>query len=258
MGKDRNEPVKSPELHPDIKGPEAASTSTSTSSQRPGTAYSAPQPPGAFYSPPPGMETTSTASKAPWRMAALGVAAAVGVVAIAWRLLTPSPPDAPLATAALKDQKHFAVSKVDADLKATQYLKDLLEGKATGDAGGDPLHAVNAAALKNLAQTSPETADAIKSGKCVLYRLYLLDFLAEDGDRAELSVDGLGFGDIYLKNAGTEFLIPLVANKPAQMKLTATGDAGGGVTVGFVSSMGEARTRTMQVGDYEQWQVTVQ
>jgi hypothetical protein len=38
----------------------------------------------------------------------------------------------------------------------------------------------------------------------------------------------------------------------------ATGDGGGGVTVGFQSSLGEARTRIMQVGDFEQWQVIMQ
>jgi hypothetical protein len=42
------------------------------------------------------------------------------------------------------------------------------------------------------------------------------------------------------------------------MKLVATADGGGGVTVGFVSSMGEARTRILQVGDFEQWQVIMQ
>ena len=42
------------------------------------------------------------------------------------------------------------------------------------------------------------------------------------------------------------------------MKVSATADGGGGVTVGFVSSLGEARTRVMQVGESEEWQVTVQ
>jgi hypothetical protein len=70
-------------------------------------------------------------------------------------------------------------------------------------------------------------------------------------------VNGVSYGDLYLKNAGTEFLFPLIPGAPAQMKLTATADGGGGVTVGFVSSMGEARTRTLAVGESEQWEVTV-
>jgi len=112
--------------------------------------------------------------------------------------------------------------------------------------------------LKALLKTSPKTAADIQSGRSVLYRLFLLDFLAEDGDHAELFVNGVGYGDLYLKNAGNEFLIPLTPGVPAHMKVLATGDGGGGVTVGFVSSLGEARTRIMNVGQSEDWQVTVQ
>jgi hypothetical protein len=88
--------------------------------------------------------------------------------------------------------------------------------------------------------------------------VYLLDFLVEDGDHVEFSVDGASFGDTVLQGAGTSFLIPLAPGTPAHLKLLATADGGGGVTVGFISSLGEARTRVMQVGDFDQWQVVVQ
>jgi hypothetical protein len=54
------------------------------------------------------------------------------------------------------------------------------------------------------------------------------------------------------------FLIPLVAGTPAQIKLVATANSGGGVTSGFVSSLGEARSNILQVGNSEQWQIIVQ
>jgi hypothetical protein len=38
----------------------------------------------------------------------------------------------------------------------------------------------------------------------------------------------------------------------------ATIDGGGGVTVGVVSSLGEARTQILQVGESDQWQAVVQ
>ncbi len=117
---------------------------------------------------------------------------------------------------------------------------------------------MNTAGLKSLAETAPAVAADIQSGRRVLYRLYLLDFLAEDGDHVEFFVDGTSLGDIDLKGAGTSFLIPLSPGTPAHLKLLATADGGGGVTVGFVSSAGEAHTQVMQVGDFDQWQVIVQ
>lgn len=59
-----------------------------------------------------------------------------------------------------------------------------------------------------------------------------------------------------LKGAGTSLLFPLTPDVPAQLKMQATADRGGsGVTVGFVTSLGEARTRVMQIGDIDLWQV---
>ena len=195
-------------------------------------------------------------------MAGLGIVAAVALLAAAWYgVATRSVPTAgplPAATALAKSHKTFSVSSADADYKATAQL----EARLVGDSGTSPtestaLNAVNGPGLMKLAQSSPQLTDDIKSGRRVLYRVHLLDFLAEDGDHAELFVDGVGLGDVYLKNAGTEILIPLAPDVPTQMKLLATADGGGGVTVGFVSSLGEARTRILQVGEFEEWQITV-
>jgi hypothetical protein len=243
---------------PQISGP----VSPQSSQQRPSSFGSSRQS-AAYYSPPPGANAPQPASttKRKGYLAALGILVAAGLAVGAWYALAPPVPPAPVPSAAavIRNEKTFLVSKADADPKATAYLKaQLTGGTSAASATDDPLHAVNAAALLALAKDSPQLAEAIKSDRVVLYRLYLLDFLAEDGDHAELFVDGVGLGDVYLKNAGKDFLIPVIPGTPAQMKLVATADGGGGVTVGFVSSMGEARTRILLVGDFEQWQVIMQ
>jgi hypothetical protein len=146
---------------------------------------------------------------------------------------------------------------VDIDHEATRRLKETLEGRTpSGDADGPAPPALNAPALEKLTDTSPAMATQIRNGERVLYRVYLLDFLDEDRDQVELSVDGVSLGKIDLGNAGQSVLIPLTRGTPSHMRLLATADGGGGVTVGMVSSMGEARTSVLQVGGFEQWNVT--
>jgi hypothetical protein len=194
-------------------------------------------------------------------MAGFAVLAAVGVVAGGtWFGISGLGKSAPAPVPAVESHaKTIFVAAIDADVKATEKLKAILSGSAGGgEAAAKDLDAINAAGLGSLAKTSPKIAADIQSGRRVLYRLYLLDFLVEDGDQVELSVDGVSFGDTVLKGAGTSFLIPLAPGTPAQMKILATADGGGGVTVGFVSSQGEARTEIMQVGQFDQWQAVVQ
>jgi hypothetical protein len=257
MGEDLGDRLKPPELRPAIERPAPASTSSSAS-PRPASSVASPQQPGAYYSPPPTVAASVPVAKPVWPLAVLGAAVAAASLAVGTWYALKSPGPIPVISAPARNEKVFSVSMVDADLKATEYLKDVLSGKAAAASDADPLRAVNAPALKALAKTSPKAAEDVKSGRSVLYRVYLLDFLAEDGDRVELSVDGASYGDLYLKNAGQEVLIPLTRGVPSEMNLLATADGGGGVTVGFVSSLGEARTRTLQVGQSEQWQVTVQ
>jgi hypothetical protein len=254
MSEDRSEGPR-----PDLERPVAQRATPASAS------FQTPSQPTAYYSPPPGSASSppAPAPKSTWRLAVLGVALAAAVAVGGWYAMAPAPPaSGTAATAPASVTKQFSLSKVDADLKATEYLKGLLAGtkkqEPAGASAADPLRgAANAAALKALATTSPKTAADIQSGRSVLYRLYLLDFLAEDGDHVELFVNGVGHGDLYLKNAGKEVLIPLSPGAPTRMKLLATGDGGGGVTVGFVSSLGEARTRIMNVGQSEEWVVTV-
>jgi hypothetical protein len=179
--------------------------------------------------------------------------------------MQPAPePVPPPATTQANVEQTLLVSDSDADSAATAYLQKLLAGGSSAPAAvsgdqdqPDPLHAANAPALKQLAEDSPVMAQQLESGRRTLYRLHLLDHLAEDGDEVEVSVDGISQGPVPLSNVGTDMLIPLTQGKPSQIKVTATRDGGGGVTFGVVSSLGEARTRVMQVGESEQWQVTV-
>ncbi|HTU26622.1 MAG TPA: hypothetical protein VMF30_14540 [Pirellulales bacterium] len=212
---------------------------------------------------PPGIPPAPAASgaKIPWRKTGLAVLAAAGVVAgVAIFALSggsgDNPPPSTPVPAAESHVKKLFVTAVDADQRATDKLKQVLTG--TKGVSADDLNAVNAAGLAGLAQSAPKLAADVQSGRRVLYRLYLLDFLVEDGDQVELSVDGVSFGNTVLKGAGTSYLIPLAHGTPANLKIVATADGGGGVTVGFVSSAGEARTEIMQVGDYDQWQAMVQ
>jgi hypothetical protein len=276
MSCDPNEDVNPPdewtpveELGPEVEGlaSELESSPASFDGSEPFSSLGGPtaslassQASAAYYSAPPSSELSAPAAKSEYGpLAVLGVATvAVGVAVGAWYALAPSPPvPTPIAAMLPESQRVFPVSNVDADLKATEYLKGLLSGKSVEASGEDPLRAANAEALKALTTASPEMAEDIKSGRSVLYRIYLLDFLAQDGDHVELSVNGIGQGDLYLTNAGKEFLIPLAPGVPARMTLTATADGGGGVTVGFVSSLGEARTQTMSVGQSEEWMVTL-
>lgn len=160
----------------------------------------------------------------------------------------------PIATPIQETQKTFSLGRVDADAKATAQLAALLKGEKTEL---DSLNSANAPALKDLEKSSPQMAQEIKQGERVVYRVYLLDFQDEDGDRAELFVDGTSMGTVNLSNAGEEILIPVRRGSPALMKLVATGDGGGGVTVGMISSLGDARTEVLQVGQSEHWQVIV-
>jgi len=252
---------------PNLSGPrpesQVSKPDSQPSSQKP-PSFVSPGKPAAFYSPPPSDESPPPVGSGK-RKAFLGASSllvAAGLAVGAWYALAPTPPPGPVPVAAAqaKTEKTFRISQADADPKATAYLKSVLSGgdATAAEGAADGLHAVNGPALLALAKNSPQLAEGIKSDRIALYRIYLLDFLEEDGDHAELFVDGVSYGDLYLRNAGKEILIPMIPGKPAQMKLVATADGGGGVTVGFVSSLGEARTRIMQVGDFEQWQVIMQ
>jgi hypothetical protein len=246
-----------PELHPEPQAAEPGRSHDRGASRRPTAPFFSPppslQPPGETADSPP-----SGANKnMPRQFVALGLIVAAALAAGAWFALSPGAgpsPNVPAATAP-SQQKNWHVSSADFDQKATDQLKAILSGAA---AAPDDLNAQNAPALSRLATAAPEMAAEVESGQRRLYRIYLLDFADQDGDFVELFVDGVSFGDINLSNAGTSILLPVAAGKPIDLKMVAKVDGGGGVTVAFVSSAGEARTSVLAVGQFEQWQVALQ
>jgi hypothetical protein len=261
MGQEFNTDPQRSEMQPQMQRPASAAAPQSEAS-----GYESPAPRGQFYTPPPSATSPavpSSTENSKWRLVGFGFVATVALVAAGWYGISTHAGSGnggihpPIAASV---QKTFAVSAKDLDQKATDSLKAFFSGSSSDtSAAANALHAVNGRGLMEQAKSNPQLADDFKSGRRVLYRVHLLDYLDEDGDHAELFVNGVSLGDVYLRNAGTEILIPLMAGAPTQIKLLATVDGGGGgVTVGFVSSLGEARTRTMQVGEFEEWQVTVQ
>ena len=245
----------------DERGPAAASSPTLRAHLTP------------YYTPPPAAENTRPRAKPLRRRAAVGaIIAAVGLGLAAGHFLGPG--FGLWTFSREKAEKTLLVSDPDLDLKATERLQHLLaEPSATAapvptpDPNHDPqsvLSAANAESLialaqdvKGASQESQKVAKGLQEGKRKLYRVHVLDFLAQDGDEVELFVDGVSFGSIPLYNAGKDVLIPLARGTSSQMRIVATRDGGGGVTFGLVSSMDKVMTRVMQVGDSEQWWVTV-
>jgi hypothetical protein len=216
--------------------------------------------PALYYTSPPSSSSSDFPAKSRWRLAALSVLVAVGLGIGGWYAISAlSAPKEPITAAlASQNEKVFKVSKADLDGKATESLKALLTAGASSSSAADGLNAVNAHSLLAFARSSPQLSEEIKTGRRVLYRVHLIDVLKEDGDQVELSVDDLNYGPVYLTNAGKEILIPMISGTPSKIKVTATADGGGGVTFGMISSLGEARTRVLQVGESENWQVTIQ
>jgi hypothetical protein len=238
-----------------------------TQQDKPGRAYDggdARRPATPFFSPPPNVQPPGDSAgspplegkkNTPRQFVALGLIVAA-LAGGAWFALSSGgalPPNIPTVSAP-SQPKQWHVTAADFDQKATDQLKALLSG---GTAETDALNAQNAPALSQLAEKSPEMAAEIESGQRRLYRIHLLDFMAQDGDFVELFVDGVSFGDINLSNAGSSILLPVMSGKPIDMKMVAKVDGGGGVTVAFVSDAGEARTSVLEVGQFEQWQVVL-
>jgi len=252
------EPAQNPEpLEParQLSGTEAAAGSIRDTSTRHGQAYS----------PPPNVTRKSGDDSPATRGSgsvvkrsiglALIVAAAVGLAAWYGAATRPPANHPPIATAVDRADKALTLVAADIGQQATAQLKAALGSGSPSFSSGK---VANAPALAKLGEISPEIADDIKNGRRNLYQITLLDFLAQDGDRIEFFADGVSYGLIDLKNAGKTLLIPLVPGKTTTFKIVATTDGGGGVTVGFITSLDEVRTDVLQVGQFETWQVTVQ
>lgn len=90
--------------------------------------------------------------------------------------------------------------------------------------------------------------EQIKSGEVRLYNVTLWDTCAEDGDVAEILVDGKPFRRIALFNARQDVVIPLPPGKPSQISIRGIVDGGGGITLGCQTSQGEHFAQVMMPG----------
>lgn len=233
------------------------------------------------YTPLAGEATSGRAgSRGRWliaiAVAAAAIAAAVGIP-LAGRGSATGGAARPRAVATQTDEQVLFVGSSDLDREATTAAQTALAsgripeltanptdadrvriGRAVENALPNAAPAVRQRAAHVLAYATPPIRKALSGGQRGIFRLRVLDNMAEDGDVVWVGLDGVPFGDLELKNAGTELAVALPIGTPAQLQVVAERDGGGGgVTFGAASSQGEIRSRVMNVGDREEWTVVV-
>jgi len=104
-----------------------------------------------------------------------------------------------------------------------------------------------------LARMTGEQQRAVAEGSAGLFRLHVVDSVAEDGDAVSLTLNGIAYGAYWLAHQGFDVTVALTRNSVSQLVVQAVEDGGGGVTLGVQTSTGEQRTRVMQVGETESW-----
>lgn len=110
--------------------------------------------------------------------------------------------------------------------------------------------------VRVILQTAPEsTRRDLQEGRQALYVLHVIDNVEEDGDAVIIQVNGVPYGEVLLSHAGQSLMIPLPAGALSQLRVLAIRDGGGGVTFGARSSVGDVRSKVMQVGDSDNWTV---
>lgn len=119
------------------------------------------------------------------------------------------------------------------------------------------LRALKSGALTpSLAAADPSLVKELRDGSREPYSVRLVDTEAEDGDVVLLLVDGKPLGHFELSNRGATLTLPLRRGQSTSLKVVAEKDGGGGVTFGAASSLGETRSRVMDVGETDAWTVT--
>src|SRR5438552_12154579 len=231
------------------------------------------------YTPLAGETTGRGAGSRRLWLIAIAVAAAAIAAAVGIPLIGSSSGGAarPRAVAPQTDERVLFVGSSDLDREATTAaLTALASGRipeltanptdadrvrirrAVENALPNAAPAVRQRAAHVLAYATPPIRKALSGGQRGIFRLRVLDNMAEDGDVVWVGLDGVPFGDLELKNAGTELTVALPIGTPALLQVVAERDGGGGgVTFGAASSQGEIRSRVMNVGDREEWTVVV-
>lgn len=144
-------------------------------------------------------------------------------------------------TANLQNRKTMAVADADINQELTAQARAELQKGATPSV---------------LLPFSEKLRQEILNGESALYMLRIYDSADDDGDEVDLFIDGAYFAHLVLSNAGNTLTIPLNKHQTTTVRIVASRDGQGGVTMGAYSSLGETRTRVMSVGESEEWQIS--
>lgn len=146
-----------------------------------------------------------------------------------------------MAAVSKEERKELNMSKLDKDeVKTAQVREQLSKGIVP----------------EELKETSVEIREKIMAGTMSMYKLTVLDTVAEDGDVVGVAVNGNAIGHIRLSNAGAHIHVPLIDQTTQILKIEAKVDGGGGVTFGARSNTGKTMSKNMKVGEVETWVVT--
>ena len=91
--------------------------------------------------------------------------------------------------------------------------------------------------------------EELLNGDVNFFHLFLFDCCAEDGDVVEVQINGGPFAIVPITHAGATLSIPLVIGHSTAVGLRGVRDGGGGITVAFATSEGDAFTGTLFVDD---------
>lgn len=194
-------------------------------------------------------------------LAALAVAAAVAITATIRNPprdagATPAAPD--VVTAEMRILK---LGPADGDLAAGAEARRLLASGSAADAPASrlatgTLKTTDTIPLEQVVARMPEAQrQEVMAGNATFHRFLIYDFWDQDGDVVEIAVNGTTLGIVAMSNRGTHLTLPLRPGETARVSIRAVRDGGGGVTLGARSSVGEARTRIMAVGESDEWTV---
>jgi len=126
-----------------------------------------------------------------------------------------------------------------------------MDREATDKARAALLRGETPPALANLSESARKE---IVTGERALFTLRLLD---EFNSLVYFQVDGAQVMDWHVSDGRKLLTIALKKGEPALLKLTAARDNGNGVHLVAATSSGELRTRTMAVGETEDWTLLV-
>lgn len=118
-----------------------------------------------------------------------------------------------------------------------------------------PQELVSPAPTAPQSMLTPRGHEAVRSDGFAIFSMRLIDDVAEDGDVVQVSIDGVPMSYLSLSHGGATLEIPLKKGESHRVTITAVRDGTGGVTLGLQTTAGTFLSRTMAVGESENWVV---